>query len=316
MKRRILIAALLLIATITACGRDDDAWPSPSGTTSATVTRSASPTPSRSAAPSSTGTLGPTAGPTDTPAPTDRPPYPEPVGFPIDPQTRLGIVTGSVGSRTLVFDGGGPSAIDYATNDQPSDDGDRANLSGWNCRVHYEYESAPAVDFYIPEGTTILATMDGTATLYIVSWRNDFDRYGVSREPYIGNPDRSRAPITPFPAQSGGMGVYVVVRNDSFVTEYGHLNIDLTIPTVPADAYVDGYRPVSDYHGLFSEVPQPRIPTAIAEWPVRAGDVLGMSGDTGYSEGPHVHYTVSRTAGGYLCPTSESVFSDGGWLTR
>src|SRR6185295_12525806 len=78
-------------------------------------------------------------------------------------------------------------------NDQSSGDSERANRSGWNCDTHYEYEGAPAVDFYIPDGTPIIATMDGTATLNVISTTNDFDRYGVDREPYLGNPDRVAA---------------------------------------------------------------------------------------------------------------------------
>lgn len=309
MKR--LIACLLLVAAIVACGGDDDGGPSATATRSpsASTKRSASPTP----APTST------VAPTDstTPAPSERPPQPEPLGFPIDPQTHVGVVQGEVGSRQLVFDGSGPAAIDYTTNDQASGDPDRANRSGWNCDTHYEYEGLSAVDFYIPEGTPILSTMDGTATLYVISYRNDFDRYGVDREPYIGNPDRSRAPYSPFPGPSGGLGVYVEVRNDGFVTAYGHLNIDQTLPLVSDSAFIDGYSRSSDYAGLFAEVPQPRFPTAVAQWQTRAGDVIGASGDAGYSEGPHLHYTVARTGETRnLCPTTESGYSDGGWLLK
>jgi hypothetical protein len=56
--------------------------------------------------------------------------------------------------------------------------------------------------------------------------------------------------------------------------------------------------------------------TAVARWPVRRGEVIGYSGDSGYSEGPHLHYTVRRTDGELLCPTTEDGFGDGGWLFR
>ncbi len=57
--------------------------------------------------------------------------------------------------------------------------------------------------------------------------------------------------------------------------------------------------------------------TPIARWEVRRGDLIGMTGDTGYSEAPHLHYTIARIGGaGLLCPTSELGFEDGGWLVR
>jgi hypothetical protein len=195
-----------------------------------------------------------------------------------------------------------------------SSDPDVANRSGWNCETHWEYESIPAVDFYVPIGTAIIATMDGTATLNVISVNNDFDRYGVSREPYIGNPDRSRAPYSPFPGPSSGLGVYVRVENDEFATEYGHLNINKTIPYVPRDTYMDGYTSTSDYDRTFAGVPNPRVITTVARWVVHRGDIIGVSGDSGYSEGPHVHYTVNRAGGPLRCPTLEPDFSDGGWL--
>ena len=221
-----------------------------------------------------------------------------------------------MGSRQLTFTSEGPTAYDYALNDQPSGDPERANRSGWNCDTHYEYESAPAVDFYIQSGTPIIATMDGTATLDIVSTENDFDRYGVSREPYIGNPDRSRAPYSPFPGPSGGLGVYVHIENTDYATEYGHMDIDKTAGTIPASAFVSGYTPATEYHPLFGGVPSPRVITGIAQWYVHKGDVIGMSGDSGYSEGPHVHYTVAHLGGPPRCPTGEAGYSDGGWLFR
>jgi murein DD-endopeptidase MepM/ murein hydrolase activator NlpD len=198
-----------------------------------------------------------------------------------------------------------------------SSDPDVANRSGWNCETHYEYEALSAVDFYIPDGTPLIATMDGTATLNIVSTTNDFDRYGVSREPYIGNPDRSRAPVAPFPGPSGGMGVYIHLENTDYVTEYGHLDIDKTVASViPPAGYINGYSESSAYKTIFAGAPEPRVITQVAQWYVHKGDVIGMSGDAGYSEGPHVHYTVAHLGGPPRCPTNEAGFSDGGWLFR
>ena len=63
-------------------------------------------------------------------------------------------------------------------------------------------------------------------------------------------------------------------------------------------------------------VPQPRVATTLAVWDVRAGDIIGMSGDSGYSEGPHLHYTINRIGEPLRCPTTEAGFTDGGWLFR
>jgi murein DD-endopeptidase MepM/ murein hydrolase activator NlpD len=239
---------------------------------------------------SPTPSASPTAAPTATPAATPSP------------------------AATVVFGGDGPTAYDYALNAQPSGEAEAANRSGWNCRTHVEYEGIAAIDFYIPAGTPVLSTMDGTATLYAISVVNDFDRYGVDREPYIGNPDRSRAPVSPFPGPSSGLGVYVEVVSDGFVTEYGHLDLAQTAGIVPASAFAEGYTAGSPWATLFAAAPDPRVPAAIASWPVRAGDRVGASGDAGYSEGPHLHYTVRRTDSGLLCPTNEAGFADGGWL--
>jgi hypothetical protein len=239
-----------------------------------------------------------------------------PNGFPIDPDTHLGVVVGGVGSRQLVFDGSGPVAYEYALNDQPSGEPERANRAGWNCDTHYEYESAPAVDFYIPDGTPIVSTMVGTATLFAISNVNDFDRYDVDREPYIGDPDRSRAPYNPFPGPSSGLGVYVHVENAEYVTEYGHLNIAQSVDVVPSSAFVDDWSAATNYDDYFHDVPQPRFATIIAQWDVENGDVIGMSGDSGYSEGAHLHYTVNRVGQPLRCPTNEAGYTDGGWLFR
>jgi hypothetical protein len=314
---RLILAALAVLAINAACG-GDDASPSTSGSPSSSVSSSAYLTATHSPTPTAilTESPPPTAPPTNTPAPTKRPSQTTPSGFPIDPNTHLGIVTGAVGSRQLIFDGSGPTAYDYALNDQPSDDPNRANRSGWDCATHYEYEGASAEDFYIPDGTPIIATMDGTTTLNVISTVNDFDRYGVSREPYIGNPDRSRALYSPFPGPSSGMGVYVHLENTDYVTEYGHFDIDKTVSTVPASALLKGYSPTSDYNTIFAGAPEPRVITPIAQWYVHKGDVIGLSGDSGYSEGPHVHYTVAHAGASTRCPTTEAGFSDGGSLFR
>lgn len=271
----------------------------------------ASPTPS--APPSATHP------PTTAPSPTDAPGLAqiEPFGFPIDPATRTGIVTGAVGSRVIRW-GEGPLARDYSRDDQPSDDATRANAAGWNARTHFEYEGQPAVDWYVPRGTAVVATMDGTATLLINTVSNPFDVYGVSREAYIGDPDRSRAPISPFPGPGGGQGVFVRIENAEYRTDSAHLEIGPSLKAIPVNAhYYAAYSPNFDYAAAFSELRDFRTSTLIATWEVRKGQGIGFTGDTGYSEAPHLHYAI-RPAGemSALCPTTEAAFPNNGWLFR
>jgi hypothetical protein len=292
--RPLIALAVALALALAACGEDATPTPSP-GPSVAQATP----------APAATATATPTPSPT----------Y-QLLGFPVDPQTILGKVVGEIGSRTVSFDGDGPTAYEYALNDQPSDDPDAANRSGWNCRTHFEYEGIAAVDFYLPAGTALYSTTAGTATLYAISTGNDFDRYGVAREPYLGNPDRSNAPLNPFPDVSAGLGAYVVVEGDGFVTEFGHLDLSLTAEAVPADKFLEGFSADSDWDALFAAIPVPRVATAVAERPVLWGDVIGYSGDAGYSEAPHLHYTIRRDGGQPLCPTDEPGFADSGWFFR
>jgi len=163
----------------------------------------------------------------------------------------------------------------------------------------------------------VRATMDGVATLYINTTVNAFDYYGVSREPYIGDPDRARAPVTPFPGPGGGMGVYVSVVNDAFRTDYGHFSLAPTIAAVPEGAFAGGYTRATGYASMFAAPRSAGVADTIATWPVRRGDVIGHAGDTGYSEAPHLHYQITRLAdGARLCPTNEPGFDDAGWLLR
>ena len=222
---------------------------------------------------------------------------------------------GSPGSRTLVWSDG-PSAIDYSREDQTLDEAEAANRSGWDCRVHVEYEGRPAVDWYLPAGTPVRATMDGAATLNLITLSNAFDYYRVDREPYIGNPVRARAPLSPFPGPGGGKGVFVEVSNGSFDTQYAHLDLQRTLGVVPAGAFLGGYGATFDFSAKFSAMRSFDDSTQVAQWQVHAGDVIGYSGDSGYSEAPHLHYTVARAGGPNLCPTTEQGFEDGGWLFR
>jgi hypothetical protein len=240
----------------------------------------------------------------------------EPAGYPIDPSMHADLVVGDVGARRIE-PGAGATIREVSERFQPSDDAIAANSSGWNCRVHFEYEAAPAVDWYVAPGTPVRATHDGLATLYLNTVVNAFDHYAVPREPYIGNPDRARAPSSPFPGPGGGMGLFVSVANDAFRTEYGHFDLSRTIAALPDDAFVGGYSTTFDYAGNFSTPKPLSQPTIIARWTVHRGDVIGYTGDSGYSEAPHLHYQITRLSdGAKLCPTTESGFGDNGWLTH
>ncbi len=300
---RIVAAVLSCVALAAlACGGGPEATP----TASPSLTLAPG-TPTRLPAP--TATLLPPA----TSTPTPQPETLEPHGFPIDPTTRLGVVVGQSPDRTLQW-GGGPQALAYSRDDQVSDDAAVANRSGWDCRTHVEYEGQPAVDWYIPPGTPVLATMPGIAHLYVVTTSNAFDYYGVDREPYIGDPDRARAPLSPFPGPGGGKGIFVVVENDAFVTEYAHLGVE-TLRSLPVTAFLAGYGPGTDFASQFAAMRDYQTFTEVARWRVEAGDIIGLSGDTGYSEAPHLHYAVHRQESTQLlCPTNEAGFSGGGWL--
>jgi murein DD-endopeptidase MepM/ murein hydrolase activator NlpD len=303
MHRRKTVALVLLAAlsAATACGRGDRAATStpsapPSATSRPDVTFTSSPAPSPPATPPIEGI--------------------EPRGFPIDPTLKLGLVVGESPDRSIAW-GAGPDAPSYTRDDLVSNDPERANDAGWDCRVHVEYEGQPAVDWYVPTGTPVHATMDGTATLNIVTVASAFEYYGVNGEPYLGNPDRSRAPLSPFAGMSGGKGVFVEVGNAAFVTDYGHLDPSLTAVAVAPAAFLPGYARDSDYATLFAPPRDFRVFTPVARWPVKRGDVIGFSDSSGYSEAPHLHYTVRRAGKtSLICPTGEAGFEDGGWLLK
>ena len=300
----------LAIVSCSYAASDPTPTPAPSSATATDATAEPT-TPAETPVPSSTP--APTPLPSETPVPA---PAIEPVGFPLGLDVRTGLVTGEMGDRVIEWDAG-PSVRDVSETWHPSDDPVQANAAGWNCRVHVEYEGLPAVDWYVPEGTAVYATMDGTATLYMNTVANAFDYWAVSREPYIGDPDRANAPLSPFPGPGGGQGVFVRVENSAYRTDYGHLFIDPTAQFVPSDGWIEGFSPETDWAGLYGVPRNYLVADPIARWEVRAGDLLGYTGDAGYSEAPHLHYTITEQATGTrLCPTDEPGFEDAGWLWR
>ncbi|HXK33016.1 MAG TPA: M23 family metallopeptidase [Dehalococcoidia bacterium] len=159
--------------------------------------------------------------------------------------------------------------------------------------------------------------MDGTAVLLINTYVNAFDYYGVSREPYLGDPDRARAPLSPFPGPGGGMGVYVAVIGERYRTDYGHLALTPTLALVPDSAFSAPYGRGYDWASRFGRPLPSTVAEQVATWEVRRGDVIGYTGDSGYSEAPHLHYAITdRATGTRLCPTTEAGFAHGGWLAR
>lgn len=267
-------------------------------------------TPATTVAPTETATPAPTA------TATQRVPALEPVGLPLPADAVTGVVRLEEGKRVLHW-GEGATVLEVTRDQHPAADPWLANSSGWNCQLHVEYEGAPAVDWYVPVGTPVYATMDGEATLLVNTLANAFDWYGAPREPYMGDPDRARASISPFPGPGGGQGVFVRLRNAEYSVDFGHLEIGTTVDVIPEEAFVGGYGRQYPYADTFAAPRDFRTADVVAAWQVRRGDLLGYTGDAGYSEAPHLHYAITRLAdGARLCPTTEAGFADGGWVLR
>jgi hypothetical protein len=140
MNRRVFLVSLGSFV-VAGCGNSKPSAPNPTATLPAT-TSTAVITPTDSPR---TATLAPSPAVASTPTPAVSGRL-EPFGFPLEPDTRTGLVVGDVGVRSISW-GNGPAALAYSRDDQPSDDPERANRSGWNARTHLEYEGQPAVDW-------------------------------------------------------------------------------------------------------------------------------------------------------------------------
>ncbi|MBI2887194.1 MAG: M23 family metallopeptidase [Chloroflexi bacterium] len=239
----------------------------------------------------------------------------EPVGFPLPLNVRpMRVVETGQGRAVVPAAPDGPTVLEVARDYQPRQANDmEANRYGWNCRLHDSYEGAPGVDWYLPAGTPVIATMRGDAELYVVTTANSFAYYGVPTDIMLGLPPPTTARY-PLPGPSGGMGVFVSVLNGSLRAEYGHLDLGATLPLVPRNAFVQPHSPTFAFDATFSRPRNFDQYTLVARWPVQRGDTVGRVGNTGYSDVPHLHYQImnaERTT--KYCPTRER-FPGAGWL--
>ena len=252
---------------------------------------------------------------TPTPTPTPAPSADEPVGFPVQPTLRpLQVLDTPQGRVVAPPSPTGPTVLEVARDYQtrPANDGE-ANRYGWNCRVHDKHEGGPGVDWYLPAGTPVVATMRGQAELYVVSISNAFEYYGVDPRLTLGLPSPTM-PLYPLPGPGGGMGIFVSVLNGDLRAEYGHLDLDRTLALVPERAFIAPFSKSFNYDARFSRpIPHDQV-TLVATWQVEEGAVVGYVGNTGYSDVPHLHYqVVTRDRKTKFCPTREPLPSSG-WL--
>jgi hypothetical protein len=239
----------------------------------------------------------------------------EPIGFPVDPNLRpMQVIVTPQGKQIAPAAPDGPTVLQVARDIQVRRENDEAaNRYGWNCRLHTYYEGAPAVDWYLPEGTPLIATMRGQAELYFITTVNAFEYYGVDKSITLGLPSPNM-PRFPLPGPGGGMGIFVSILNGDLRAEYGHLELRQTVNLVPPNAWMAPYSRSYDFPARFGRPVDHTNITLVARWDVQRGNVVGFVGNTGYSDVPHIHYqVVTRDRGTKYCPTSEDG-GTAGWL--
>lgn len=110
----------------------------------------------------------------------------------------------------------------------------------------------------------------------------DFKTQGVTGKPVLAPADGYVSRVTVSP---GGYGnAMYVTHYNGYTTVYGHL--EKFIPDIESIVRERQYR---------DETFVVDISFAQDEFPVRRGDVISFSGNTGYSFGPHLHFEVRET---------------------
>lgn len=304
----LLLVAALGWSAVSACGwADGQPSRGQGGEAAPSVAAASTATPSPTAGEPASALPSPTASGQATPD--------EPVGFPLPLSLRpMRVVETAQGRAVVPAAADGPTLLEVARDFQPRRENDMdANRYGWNCRLHDSYEGSPGVDWYLPAGTPVLATMGGQAELYLVTTANSFAYYGVDLTIMLGLPPPTTARY-PLPGPSGGLGMFVSVLNGRLRAEYGHLDVAGTLQLVPRDAFVSPYSRVFVYDTDFGRPRNFDQVTLVARWPVQRGDTVGRVGNTGYSDVPHLHYqVVTADRKTKYCPTRES-FPGSGWL--